>query len=798
MFKNYLKVAWRNILRYKGYSLINVFGLAVGLTCCMLIFLHVRQELSFDAFHRKADGIYRLAMESSEPEGKTIDAPTPSPAAPILKSDFPEIDKITRVYFAGRKLMASRQKRFYEKGIIFADADFFDIFTFPLLKGTSRNPLTGPDSLVLTATAAKRYFGKQNPLGKTLLLENKHAFNVTGVVADVPANSHFKFDFVAAYSGLKDEIVGLQLEQWGAGLVFTYALFPEPFDSKAFDAKVASFIEDHAEKTPGRSVRLFLQPLKSIHLYSHLPNEIEPGNSVSYLVILASIGFFILLLAVINFVNLTTARSMLRFREVGMRKVNGASAFQLLAQYLGESLAMTYLALALALLFTILLLPAFSSLIGSQIQPGLGAQSALILLVVIPVLVGIMAGIYPAFYLAHQPPTIALKGKVDFRSGKKAPFRFRQALVVIQFAISIALIVATLTVRGQLRFMVDADLGFNNERTLIIPLNDRALGKRIGIVKNELRKIPGVQSVTSSLGVPIGSSFGSNVYPDGIEAGKMFGSGFKFVDADYLDHFGIPLVAGRPFSANRPSDEWESFIVNQVLVKKLGYAEPGPAIGRKIEIGLNNVKGTIIGVTRDFHNTSLQNPIDPQVLILSPTICSEVSVRLAAGGIRKALPLIQACWRKFSPDRPFTSTFLDEEINRLYQAEQRILKIVGIFSFLAVLIACLGLFSLAAFSAQRRRKEIGIRKVLGATTSEVTLLMSQESFKWVGLAMCLAWPAAYFVMDRWLQGFAYRIGIGVWLILLSGLSTLCITLATVGYQSVKAARANPADSLRYE
>jgi putative ABC transport system permease protein len=798
MWQNYLKVAWRNLVRQKVYSSINIAGLAVGLTCCMLIFLDIRQELTFDAFHRKADGIYRFAMESSEPEGKTIDAPTPSLAAPILKNDFPEINKITRVYFAGRKLMASGQKRFYEKGIVFADADFFDIFTFPVLKGTSRNPLTDPNSLVLTSSAAKRYFGEQNPLGKMFLLDNQHVFHVTGVVADVPANSHFKFDFVAAYSGLKDEIVGLPLDQWGANLVFTYALFPEPFDSKAFAAKVASFIEEHAGKIPGRSMRLFLQPLKRIHLFSHLPNEIEPGNSVSYLVILACIGSFILLLAVINFVNLTTARSMLRFREVGMRKVNGASGFQLLTQYLGESLAMTYLALALALLLTHLLLPAFSSLTGSPIQFGLDAHSALVLLVVVPLLVGILAGIYPAFFLAQQPPTIVLKGKIDARSGNKVPSQFRQALVVIQFAISIALIVATLTVKGQLQFMVNTDLGFKKDRTLIIPLEDRALSKRIRVVKDELRKIPGVQSVTSSLGVPIGSTFGSSVYPDGRKAGKMFDAGFKFVDADYLGHFGIPLIAGRSFSAERPSDEWKSFIVNQELVKKLGYAEPGPAIGRKIEIGLNDVTGTIIGVTRDFHNTTLQNPIDPQVLILNPAICSEVSVRLAAGGIKKALPLIQACWLRFSPDRPFTSTFLDEEINRHYEAEQRILKIVGIFSFLAILIACLGLFSLAAFSAQRRSKEIGIRKVLGASTGEVMLLMSQESLKWVGLAMCLAWPAAYFVMDRWLQGFAYRSGIGVGTILLSGLLTLFITLATVSYQSVKAATTNPVDSLRYE
>jgi putative ABC transport system permease protein len=798
LFENYLKVAWRNIIRHKGYSFINVFGLAVGLTCCMLIFLYVRQELSFDTFHRRADRIYRFTLESSEPEGKTVDAPTPSPAAPILKSEFPEIQKITRIYFAGSKLMASGQKRFYEKGVIFADADFFDIFTFPVLKGASRNLLANPNSLVLTATAAKRYFGDQDPLGRTFRLENKYDFSVTGVVADVPANSHFSFDFIAAYPGLNDDIVGLSLEQWGANLVFTYALFPEHFDGKAFAGKVAPFIEAHARKTPGRSLRLLLQPLKGIHLHSHMSNEIEPGNSVSYLVILASIGLFILLLAAINFVNLTTARSTQRFREVGMRKINGASGFQLLTQYLGESITMTYLALALALLLTVLLLPAFSHMINSSVGFRIDIQAALFLLVIIPLLVGFLAGIYPAFYLARQLPATTLKGKTALRTGKRAAFQFRQVLVVAQFVISIALMVATLTVKGQLRFMVNADLGFKKDRTLIIPVEDRALCKRIRVMKDELRRIPGVQSVTSSLGVPIGNSFGSNVYPDGIAAGKMFSAGFKFVDTDYLDHFGMKLISGRSFSADRPSDEWESFIVNQELLKKLGYAQPDQAIGRKIEIGLNNVKGTIIGVIQDFHNTSLQNPIDPQVLIYCPTICSEVSVRLAAGRIESTLSQIQASWQNFSPDRPFTYTFLDEEINRHYEAEQRILKIVGIFSFLAILIACLGLFGLAAFSAQRRCKEIGIRKVLGATTREVILLMSREFFLWIGLAICIAWPAAYFAMNRWLQGFAYRSGIGVGLMLLSGLLAVGITMATVSYQSIKAATANPVDSLRYE
>lgn len=798
MLKNFLLVTLRNIHKQKGFSLINIAGLAMGLACCILIYQYLNQERSFDSFHQNADRIYRFALKNSEPEGVSLIAPTSAMAAPLLKSEYASIQAITRIYFASSSLLANEEKKYYEKGIIFADPDFFKIFTFPAISGNPQEYLTGPDSLVLTAAAAEKYFGNQNPLGKSLLLDNKYPFRITGIIQDVPVNSHFRFDMVASFRGLAKEFTGVSLEQWGATMVYTYGLFPEGFNSRAFDKSLHGFLERHFPSNPGSHMKLFLQPLRDIHLYSRLEGEIEPGNSVTFLLILCGIGLFILLLAGINYVNLSTARSIERFREVAVRKVNGAGPFQLLAQYLGESLLMTYLALLLALLLAMLAMPGLSILVRHPVSFQMDLPGASVLLLGVPLLVGTLAGIYPAFFLARQKPAVILKSRTGEYAPGRGGFRLRPALVLAQMVISIVLITSTLIINSQLKFMMDAELGFRKDRTLILPVQDQQIIQRVDAVKDELRKIPGVESVASSYGVPIGNSYGSAVFRNGRQGGDEFDAAFKFVDTGYFEHFGLQVLAGRTFSANLATDRWHSFVVNQQLVRKLGYAEDRQAIGRRIHISLNEVEGTIIGVVRDFHNDSLQNPIYPQVFLFQPTICSELAVRLAPGWSDATLGSISRCWNHFSPAYPFRYTFLDEDINQNYAVEQNALRIVTISSALAIFIAGLGLFGMAAFSTRLRTREIGIRKSLGASTSAIVLLLSSDLIRWAVLANLIAWPLAYYGIRRWLQTFSYHVDIQAELFLLAGLAVLLTGWLATGWQIIRAARAKPVENLRYE
>jgi putative ABC transport system permease protein len=800
MFKSYLKIALRNMIQQKGYSIINILGLSLGIASCILIMLYVKQELSYDRFHRDCERIYRIEVEDIRPEGKGIYASTPAPYTPVLKEDYPEIEKITRVYFMDRKLVATASggKKFYEDRFIFADPDFFDIFTFPVVKGNPTHLLSNPNSLVLTASTAGKYFGDENPVGKTIKLDNTYDFKVTGVIEDVPINSHFHFDFVAAFTGLNDDIVGIQLDQWGAYLVYTYALFPPGFNADSFEEIAKPFVEMHAGKQPGISKRILLQPLSRIHLHSHTDNEIESGNTVLDLLIISTIGLFILVIACINFVNLFTTQSFRRSQEIGVRKVIGGSRFQLTAQFLGESLIFALLAMAMALIVVELFLPSFSSLVNKEIRWDLGDNIVFLgYLMFLPILVGILSGAYPALVLSSRKPIDALK-QAKY-PGKRSKTAFlRKALVTGQFTISIMLIIGALVVKDQLHFLINADLGFKKEYTLVIPIQDDSIKKKLSSVKHELGKNPGVKNVTACMGTPVGESLFSNVYPNGRKGGDTFGACFKFVDLDYLEHFAIKIIAGRGFSKEFTADEWNSFVVNEEMTKKLGYASPEHAIGRRLSISLNNVDGTIIGVTKNFHLDSLHQHIDPLVLIYWPRIFSEIVVTVQPHDLKGTIADLEKTWSGFSPNYPFRFSFLDEDINRAYAREQQALKIIRAFSFLAIFIASLGLYGLAVYAAKRRTREIGIRKVLGSTIPGIVKLLLSESSKWVLFANILAWPIGYLVMNQWLQHFAYRITIDIRVFILAGGMAWLIAVFTVSLQSIKAALANPVKALRYE
>jgi putative ABC transport system permease protein len=802
VFKNYLKITFRNIVKHKGYSLINIVGLSLGIASCILILLYVRQELSYDTFHRECERIYRIEVENTRPEGKEIYAPTPSPYAPALKKDYPEIEKIARVYFMNRKLVAYEDKTFYEERFIFADPDFFDMFTFPVVKGNRTGLLSNPNSLVLTSSTAEKYFGDEDPVGKIIRLDNKYDFKVTGVVEDVPINSHFHFDFAAAFPGLNDDIVGIQLDQWGAYLVYTYALFPSNFDAKFFEGKAKPFIEAHVGKESGTSRRILLQPLSRIHLHSHSDNEIEPGNTVSNLLIVSTIGLFILMIACINFVNLSTTQSYQRSREVGVRKVTGATRFQLAAQFLGESLIFAFIALALSFILVELFLPSFSSLVNKEIKLNLiNLKNDVVFfgfLMIFPILVGIVSGAYPALVLSRHKPVCALKQTGDIGKKGRGTGFLRKVLVTSQFTISISLIIGTFIVKDQLHFLTNSDLGFKKKYTLVIPIQDDSIKSRLETVKHELGRNPNVKSVTACYGTPVGNSLYSNVYPNGKDGPGIFGSVFKFIDLDYIKHFGLDIIAGRGYSKKFTSDQLNSFIVNEEMVKKLGYSSPHDAVGRKLPISLNNIEGTIIGVVKNFHTNSLHEPMDPLVLIYWPRLFSEVVVTIHPGDTAGTISSIGKTWSKFSPGYPFQYTFLNEDINRDYHQEQHTLNIIRTFSFLAIFIACLGLYGLSAFTAEQRTREIGIRKVLGSTIPGIIRLLLSESTKWVLMANLLAWPIAYVVMNKWLQGFAYRTDIGLWHFLLSGGIAFFIALGTISFLTLRTAFANPIEALRYE
>ncbi len=800
MFKNYLKIAFRNIIKQKLYSTITVIGLAVGITCCLLIMLYVKQELSYDTFYPNADKIYRVGHKDIHPTRTSISAATPTPLAPALKDAYPEIEHITRVYFESQVLFEYKEQQIYEDRVIYADTDFFDVFPFPLVKGDPSHLLDTPQSMVITASMADKYFGDEDPVGKALRVNKQYNFVVTGVIEDIPVNSHYHFDFVISFLAKNEQNFGTWLNLWtGFTTLYTYAVLPESIDVEEFQARIEDIITRHSGKRPDVERKIFLQPLTSIYLHSHLEDEIEANNFVSNLIILSMIAFLILVIACINYMNLATAQSSKRAREVGMRKVLGAQRYQLIRQFVGESILLTLAAMFISLATVELLFPIFSSLVGKPVDfqygqniPFLGA------FFLITMSVGVISSLYPAIFLSRHQPIKTLKG---MRESVKASFGqifFKRSLVIIQFIVSILLIVCTLIINQQLKFMRTAHLGFDKEHMITVPIQSDSGRKQYETMKNVLIQNPGVVGATACLRAPIsGNVIITNGLPEGLPREQAFHVYHNFVDLDYMDNFGIELIAGRKFSREFSTDVEEAFIVNEATIRKSGFATAEKAINKKFRTGLG-IKGTIIGVMKDFHISSFHEEIEPMIFSFDPEYFWEMNIKIKSGNIPGTLASIKKTFKNFIPEYPFDYSFLDEDINALYLGEEQTGKIIRTFSFIAILIACLGLFGLAAFAAEKRTKEIGIRKVLGATSSNIMFLLSTEFTRWVLMANILAWPIAYFAMNKWLQGFAFRINIGLWPFVLGAFLSFAIAMATVSYQALKSALADPVDSLRYE
>jgi putative ABC transport system permease protein len=799
MIKNYLKSALRNIKRHKGYAFINIAGLAIGMACCILILMYITTELSYDRYHEKADRIFRLGMDATV-GGSTVVAPISDvPSAPALVQGYPEVLDAVRIRTISKRSVTYEDRVFYETGILFADNSIFQVFTFPLIKGDPHTALKRAYTAVLTQETAGRYFGSENPLGRILNYNNQYDFTVTGVVENVPQNSHFTFDMLCSYETLYD-LDREAMENWFNFMDYTYLLLPEGFDYKILENKFPALIEKYMGsmlKALGGEIKFFLQPLTSIHLHSNLENEIRANSSIAYIYIFTAIGIFILCIACINFMNLATARSATRAKEVGLRKVVGAERKELVWQFLGESLIYSIFSLAIAILLVRLAVPFAESLSGRRMSLNIAEMPWLVPgLIALVLLVAFVAGSYPALFLSSFRPAQVLKGNLRAGSGHS---RLRSFLVVAQFIISISLIIGTGIILNQLKFMKNKDLGFEKENVLVIEVRDRSIRQSFESIKAEIRKIPGVLSISSASLVPGQEPSVQPFIPEGYtEKQAQLMEVFR-VDHDFFPTLGMEIAQGRNFSPEYGTDSRSAVIINETAAKRYKWED---AIGKTIRVPSDEVGKwetlTVVGVVKDFHRTSLHSVIAPQIIGNDPNSFNELAIRINPENADTTLSLIGEKWREVDPTRPFDFLYLDGLIDRQYGAEERLSDIFSSFSVFAVFIACLGLFGMASFAAEQRTKEIGIRKVLGASVPGIVVLLSKDFLKLVVAANIIAWPLAYFGMSRWLQNFAYKSGIGVWIFLLTGILALGIALATVSYQSVKAALLNPVDAIKYE
>lgn len=798
MLKNYLLLAWRNFRKHQSFTLINIAGLAVGIACFVLIMLYVQYELSFDRYHANADHIYRVVAQQPGNVFLGTDhfAVTPAILASTLKQEFPEVLEATTLDDYNNVLITVDEQSYYENNVVVADSAIFKIFSFPLVLGDPQTALREPFTIVLNETLARKYFGNANPLGRVLRYQDRHDLKVSGVMRDVPKNSHFGAHMLLSFATeVATSTDKNRFTTWGNNSYYAYFLARPDFDATAFNEKLKALVKKyHTEdwRDEGEPHRYYVQRLQDIHLYSHINFDLGTNSDIRYIYLLSGLAVIIVLAACINYMNLTTARSTMRAKEVGMRKVVGASRMQLLKQFLGESLLLTFIAALIALLMAELFLPTFSDLVTRELRFDLLLQgSSFVALCGAILLVGVIAGSYPALVLTAFEPVKVLKGEVKDNSGKAY---LRNALVIFQFAASVGLILCTATVERQLDYIRNKKLGYNREQVLVLRLRDREARKRFHLIKNDLLANPSFVSATVSGHLPtnIGSS-------SGLEWAKHMGvpelQAYNTpVDYDYLNVFEIELVEGRNFSRAFATDSTQAYIINEELRDLLGWES---AVGKPFGNG-DNADGQVIGVMKNFHMHSLRLKIEPLFLRLGSNWGSTLSARIRAENVSAAIAHAETVWKKYSTKYPFEYSFLDDEFNRMYKAEEKLSAIFGYFTGLAIFIACLGLLGLASFAAERRTKEIGIRKVLGASLGQLLLLLSRDFMKPVLMANVLAWPVVWYAMQKWLQGFAYRTDMGWNIFVLTALLSLTLALLTVSVKTLKAATSNPVEALRYE
>ncbi len=798
MWKNNFKIAWRNLLNNKIFSAINIFGLAIGLACCILMFLFIQNELGYDKFHDNAKNLYRVTSIADGTNGKTNLAVTPSAWVPLMKKDYPGIKNYARLLKDEKVLVGEAGKEHsVVKNLLFADSAFFDIFSFKLLKGNPAKALGQPNTIVLTEQAAKKYFGKIDPIGKTLEATTTFAptFNVqvTGIVSEPPANSHIKFDALISMSTLGD-ISNL----WAYHMYHTYVVLADGASKNSMEAKLKSFSDKYITDNPNADGKqeIHLQPITDIHLHSQMVGELEENGDITYVYIFSGIALFVLLIACLNFMNLSTVRSLKRAKEVGLRKVVGAEKQQLMKQFLGESILVSFFALILSLVIAVIMLPVFNNLSGRSLHINFGTNYNFIFaLILLTAFVGILSGIYPASVLSSFNPVEVLKG--SFQKSIKGN-ALRKVLVTLQFVISIGLIASTILVHRQLQFIQNKKLGFDKEKVIVVTIEKNGDPKKLEALKTSLINTPGVISASAASTIP-GTKIPVNLIHDESSAAKENHSmQMLFTDHDFVKTMQMKLIAGRDFSKSFATDENEGFIVNNEAVKQAGWKTPKDAIGKSFQWVMPDQvlkTGKIIGVVEDFNITPLKSAVQPLVMHILPRRFQYLYIRLNSNNANSK---VEKIFKDFNKEQPFEYTFLDDTINAMYASEKKLGKIFGYFSGLAILIACMGILGLSIYSTQQRIKEIGIRKVLGATPVNIVKELSKEFLKPVFIAAFIASPIAWFGINKWLDGFAYKANISPWVFVLAGAIALLIALLTVSFQAVKAALSNPVKSLRTE
>lgn len=808
MVKNYLKLAWRNLLKHKSHSVINIIGLAIGMSCFLLILFYVRDESSYDKFHKDYDQIYRITEVNYADGGESLLANTFSAIGPALKNDFPEFDAFVRLYFDDYSVSNGPDKKFEEDGFAYADSTFWKVLDFKLLQGDEATALRDPFFLVITESAARRYFGDEDPMGKTLKVGDRWDYQISGVIADVPANSHIQFDFLASFVTLKQIEGGWMFNNWHWPPVYTYAKVPPIIDVANVEAKFPGMVEKYLGKLVSEQRSYKMQPLEDVHTGTNYANELGKTTNKTYLYVMTTTAFLILAIACVNFMNLSLARSINRSGEVGVRKVFGAVREQIIWQYLFESILITLLAAILGFGLFMLSIPAFNDLSEKALSVSLG-DIPLVLggLILMALVVGAFSGLYPALFLSGFSPAVILKGK--FARQSKFASLFKKTLITFQFVISAALIIATFIIYFQLQYMRNKALGFDKEQMVVLSVESISTQGKVKSFKDRISQIPQVMGAAVSARVPIKQNFYDyTVLPEGesIENNTVFMR--LETDLDFARLYDFEILEGRNFNDQLSTDSL-AYLLNETAARQLGWMGD-EALTKKLNLGSLSAEGTfrtrhqgtIIGIVKDFNYASLHNEVDPLVITIipktEPYMQQFLSVKLTPGNLMNTMKVLESEWKSVAPARPFEFFFLDDSVEVMYRAEKQLGKVFLTFSSISIGLACLGLFAMTTLLAAQMKKEIGIRKVLGATVSSLVLLMSRGYMQLIAVSFVIACFITYIVMEKWLENFAYHIRMEIWYFLSAGILLGVIAFVTMSIKSFKAAHSNPVEALRYE
>jgi putative ABC transport system permease protein len=794
MFKNFIKITFRNLIRFRLYSIINLSGLSIGLLCCLLIFLYVQYELSFDTYHNNYKKIYRiLTIDINDNE---IDADSPWRLAPELKDKYPGIIEYVRISDFSDPVINYNTKSYVESRVFFTDPSLFKIFNWELIKGNPDEVLRSPNSIVISQSMSEKYFGKEDPMGKIMTVNIKDNFIVTGIFKDIPSNSHFKSDiFLPLDYAIKG--FGSWIYDWSCVEFASYLLLDNDSRSKELENRIPQFIQNYVKR---ELWNYKLQPLKDIHLYSKKVKwNFEPQGNINSVYIFSLIGILILIVASINYINLSTARMSVRLKEIGIRKVIGGRYIQIFYQMIGESIVFSLIALCIAYILASLLLPVFNQKMHQTLTIQYGNFNLHISLVSITLIVGLISGIGPSVFYSRINIINALKRVFTYNS---TDLGFRKFTVIFQFTISIILFIAAITINKQLHYIQTKNLGFKKDELVAIDLsniNSKTKSLIYEVFKQKIIAYPEVIDITASSSVPPHQYLYTSVYPENITGEARWNWKMKsfFVDYNFIDMMGIELIDGRNFSEEFVTDRQEAIIINKAAQKALRWKN---AIGKKLINNLDNTSACVIGIVKDFHFKSVHEIIEPAFIKIFnfKLHVSKILLRIQNNDIKGTLNYLEDQWNNINPAWPFNYQFVDQTFWKLYQKEQKLFQLISVFGLLAILISCMGILALSMFIIERRTKEIGVRKISGATTKNILILIIKDFFIWVVLSNIIAWPLGWWVMNSWLQNFAYKTEIAWWIFLSAGIIALVIALITVSLQSIKAAITNPVESLRYE